>query len=123
GPEALKGGERNQVMLHVDLKTLQENSGENQCRLDHDNWLHPDSARRLSCDASLVTVLENEKGEVLNIGRRSRIIPPHIHRSTATIKMRTRVTIRFVDHISIKMADKITCGAPMNDKRPIAGLK
>ena len=84
GPEALKGAERNQVMLHVDLKTLQENSGENHCRLDHDNWLHPDSARRLSCDASLVTVLENEKGEVLNIGRRARIIPPHIQRALQT---------------------------------------
>ena len=84
GPEALKGAERNQVMLHVDLITLQENSGENHCRLDHDNWLHPDSARRLSCDASLVTVLENDKGEVLNIGRRTRIIPPHIHRALQT---------------------------------------
>ena len=28
-----------------------------------------------------VTVLENEKGEVLNIGRRARIIPPHIQRA------------------------------------------
>ena len=84
GPAALKGTERHQVMLHVDLKTLQENSGENHCRLDHDNWLHPDSARRLSCDASLVTVLENEKGEVLNIGRHARIIPPHIHRALQT---------------------------------------
>ena len=53
-----RDAERHPVMLHVNLITLQENNGENHCRLNHDNWLHPDSARRLSCDASMVTVLE-----------------------------------------------------------------
>ncbi len=40
-----------------------------------------ETARRLSCDASLVAVLEDEKGEVLNVGRRSRVVPPHIRRA------------------------------------------
>ena len=84
GTYALKGSERCQVMLHVDLNTLQAHNDHCNCRLDHDNWLHPDTARRLSCDASLVTVLEDEKGKVLNIGRRSRIVPPHISRALAT---------------------------------------
>jgi hypothetical protein len=83
----LKGAERCQVMLHVDLKTLQAHSDKklsadhNHCCIGEDNWLHPNTARRLSCDASLVTVLENDKGKVLNIGRRSRIIPPSIQRA------------------------------------------
>jgi len=81
GESTLRGSERCQVMLHVDVKTLQEHSNQSNCRLDHDNWLHPDTARRLSCDASLVTVLEDDKGKVLNIGRRSRIVPPHIGRA------------------------------------------
>ncbi|MDO8863079.1 HNH endonuclease signature motif containing protein, partial [Haliea sp. E1-2-M8] len=35
----------------------------------------------LSCDASLVTVLEDDAGKVLNVGRKSRIVPEHIRRA------------------------------------------
>ena len=35
----------------------------------------------MSCDASLVTVLENDRGKVLNIGRRARTVPPSIKRA------------------------------------------
>jgi hypothetical protein len=90
GTRSLSGGERCQVMLHVDLQTLRQNSSQQQknphahCRLEQDTWLHPDTARRLSCDASLVTVLEDDAGKVLNIGRRSRIVPPHIQRALDT---------------------------------------
>jgi hypothetical protein len=79
----LKGSERTQLLLHVDIKTLQKHTSTEPkcCHLDHDNWLHPDTARRLSCDASLVTVLEDDKGNVLNIGRRSRILPSAIKRA------------------------------------------
>ena len=101
GAVALKGHERCQVMLHVDVDTLRQHSGHSghngrnahgerdehgderkNCRLDQSNtWLHPDTARRLSCDASLVTVLKDSKGKVLNIGRRARIVPPKIRRA------------------------------------------
>jgi hypothetical protein len=40
-----------------------------------------ETARRLSCDASLVTVLEDENGKVLNIGRRARTVPASLHRA------------------------------------------
>ena len=81
GTRSLAGSERCQVMLHVDLETLQQNGGQANGRLGRDTWLHPDTARRLSCDASLVTVLEDDQGNVLNIGRRSRIVPRHIQRA------------------------------------------
>ena len=73
----------NQLLLHVDIITLQKHTSTEPkcCHLDHDNWLHPDTAKRLSCDASLVTVLEDDKGKVLNIGRRSRIVPSSIKRA------------------------------------------
>lgn len=77
--EPLKGAERYQVMLHVDIDTLQEKS--NNARLGRENWIHPSVAKRISCDASLVTVLKDSSGKVLNIGRRSRIIPPSIKRA------------------------------------------
>jgi hypothetical protein len=43
-------------------------------------WLALDAAKRLASDASLV-VSEDEKGNVLDIGRRSRVIPPAMSRA------------------------------------------
>ncbi len=90
GLSHLKGNERTQLMLHVDINTLRagsrghqttHNSLNHHCNIDNKHWLTPETAKRLSCDASLVTVLEDDKGNVLNIGRRSRVIPPHIQRA------------------------------------------
>jgi len=89
----LAGNERCQVMLHVDINTLKQHTHElhshdhhnghhhEHCNLDNKHWIAPETAKRLCCDASLVTVLEDEKGNVLNIGRRSRTIPPSIQRA------------------------------------------
>ncbi len=35
----------------------------------------------LSCDASVVRIIENEKGEPLDVGRKTRTIPPAIRRA------------------------------------------
>jgi hypothetical protein len=82
----LKGSEHCQVMLHVDIDTLRANScggqsGHQHCNLDDAHWISPKTAKRLACDATLVTVLEDKKGKVLNIGRRTRIIPASIKRA------------------------------------------
>jgi hypothetical protein len=82
----LKGSERCQVVLHVDINTLRESAKpcsatHEHCNLDEKHWVSPKTAKRLSCDASLVTVLEDEKGKVLNIGRRSRTVPGNISRA------------------------------------------
>lgn len=86
GFTALRGSERCQVMLHVDIETLrrEHHAGDcehSRCNLDDRHWLAPHTARRLACDASLVTVLEDGKGNVLNIGRRSRTVPPAMARA------------------------------------------
>jgi hypothetical protein len=82
----LKGSERCQIMLHVDLTTLSEHGrvgrpANQHCNMDDKHWISPRTAKRLSCDASLVTVLEDEQGRVLNIGRRSRTVPAAINRA------------------------------------------
>jgi hypothetical protein len=92
----LKGSERCQVVLHVDINLLREagkirSATHEHCNLDQKHWLSPKTAKRLSCDASLVTVLEDEKGKVLNIGRRSRTVPGNISRA---LKLRDQ-TCRF----------------------------
>ncbi len=74
--QGLKGSERCQVVLHVGMGTLQ-----NRCDLDGKHWISAKTAKRLSCDASLVAVLENDQGQVLNIGRRARTIPASIKRA------------------------------------------
>jgi len=57
----LKGSERCQVLLHVDINTLRQRSGEGceddqHCHLDEQPWVSAETARRLSCDASLRTL-------------------------------------------------------------------
>ncbi len=84
--QSLKGSERCQIMLHVDVNTLrgrqnETESGPGCCNLDDKQWISPKTARRLSCDASLVTVLEDDAGKVLNIGRRARTVPASIRRA------------------------------------------
>jgi len=39
------------------------------------------TARRLACDASLVPVLEDGEGNVLNVGRKTRTVPPALRRA------------------------------------------
>ena len=78
--QGLKGSERCQVLLHVDINTLREHSGagdpaHEHCHLDDKHWISPKTAKRLACDASLITVLEDAEGRVLNIGRRTRTFP------------------------------------------------
>jgi hypothetical protein len=84
--KGLKGSERCQVVLHVDINTLRQHRqapglAHEHCHMDDKQWLSPQTAKRLSCDASLVTVLEDDEGRVLNIGRRTRTVPATISRA------------------------------------------
>ncbi len=78
---SLKASDRCQLIMHVhsgtDTGSLDADPGAN---LDG-KWLLPDAARRLACDASLRLVKEDEYGNVLDIGRRSRIISTAMSRA------------------------------------------
>jgi len=80
GDQELAGGERNQIVVHVDAETLKHDH-EGRCELEDGPAVAAETARRLSCDASLISIVENEKGEPLNVGRRTRTIPPAIRRA------------------------------------------
>lgn len=80
GLETLGGGERHQIVVHVDVETLKHSSA-GRCELEDGPALPVESARRLACDASVVTLIENEQSEPLNIGRKTRTIPPAIRRA------------------------------------------
>ena len=82
GPTPQPGGERYQVVVHADADALGgdgDGDGE-RCELDDGPAIAVETALRLSCDASVVAMLEAD-GEPLNVGRKTRSIPPAIRRT------------------------------------------
>jgi hypothetical protein len=76
---ARAGGERYQVVVHVDADTLAGDDG-GGCALDDEAAVAPETARRLACDASVVTMSERN-GRLLSVGRKTRSIPPALRRA------------------------------------------
>jgi hypothetical protein len=74
--------EHYQVVVHVDAETLRADAP-GRCHLEHGPTLPVETIRRIGCDASLIAVLENQEGKVLNVGRKTRSIPPAIRRALA----------------------------------------
>jgi Domain of unknown function (DUF222)/HNH endonuclease len=72
--------DRYQVVVHVDAETLKERTA-GRCEIEQGPSLPVETVRRLACDASLLRVLENPQGEPLDVGRKTRSIPPTIRRA------------------------------------------
>jgi Domain of unknown function (DUF222)/HNH endonuclease len=68
-----------QVVVHVDAATL-AGDDDGTCQLDDGSALHPETARRLGCDASLVRIVERD-GRPLSVGRKTRSVPPALRRA------------------------------------------
>jgi Domain of unknown function (DUF222)/HNH endonuclease len=80
GQETLSGGDRHQIVVHVDAETLcHKTSG--RCEHEHGPVMAAETARRLACDASLVRVIESAEGEPLDVGRKTRSIPSALRRA------------------------------------------
>ena len=79
--------DRLQVVVHIDQAILSEQQAAaeagapHRCELEDGPALALDTARRLACDASVVGIVEGEEGEPLDIGRKTRSIPPAIARA------------------------------------------
>jgi hypothetical protein len=77
-------GDRYQVMLHVEVPTGVA-AGEGLCgtvEVDHGAVdVSAETSRRLSCDASVVTIRSGTDGAVLDVGRKTRTVPPSIRRA------------------------------------------
>jgi hypothetical protein len=72
--------DRHQVVVHVDAETLRDQAP-GRCHIEHGPALPVETVRRLTCDASLVRITEDEDGEPLDVGRKTRTIPPAIRRA------------------------------------------
>ena len=75
------GGERSTIHVHTDLDTLREGGEGAEGRLDSGAQISAETSRRLACDCGVVHWRGDENGDTLNIGRRSRTIPPAIRRA------------------------------------------
>jgi hypothetical protein len=64
----------------VDAQTLRDSCA-GRCEHEDGPALPTETARRLSCDASLVCIVEDQNGEPLNVGRKTRTIAPAIRRA------------------------------------------
>jgi hypothetical protein len=74
------GGERPHVTVIVDLQALQGQTG-GRCELDSGAVIHPETARRLACDAAITRVIVSADSEPLDLGRRTRTVPAPMRRA------------------------------------------
>ncbi len=69
-----------EIVVHVDVATLGAEQIHQRCEIDAGPVIAPETARRLGCDASLVTIVERD-GQPLSVGRRTRAINPALQRA------------------------------------------
>ena len=113
GPVANATADRYQVVVHVSRDTLRDVTAETsdeadveQAHLEDGPHVTAETSRRVACDCSAVEVVEDDRGEPLSIGRKSRTISPAIRRA---LRLRDRgcrfpgcTHTRFVDGHHIK---------------------
>jgi hypothetical protein len=71
--------ERSRVAVHVDAAAL-ANDAPGRCELESGPAISTETARRLGCDASTVTITESA-GLPLSVGRKRRSVPPALRRA------------------------------------------
>jgi hypothetical protein len=74
-------GERYQVVVHVDAPALADAEQPGQPVLDGGTRVSAETSRRLACDASRVVMRHDEDGRVVEVGARTRTIPPALRRA------------------------------------------
>ncbi len=75
------GGDRYQVVVHVDQKVLDDPESAGASELETGVGVSAETSRRLACDATVVTMHHDEKGAVLDVGRKTRTIPTPLRRA------------------------------------------
>lgn len=74
-------GERYQVVVHIDAPVLADPAQPGQSVLEDGARVSAETSRRLACDASRVVLRHDDGGRVVEIGARTRTIPPALRRA------------------------------------------
>ncbi len=82
GMGSAERGEPYQVVLHVDASVLsgQQIQG-GTCHIEAGPALSAETARRICCDAPTVTLVEDDSGQPLDVGRKTRRVTAALHRA------------------------------------------
>ncbi len=76
-----KSSDRYQVVVHADQAVLRDPAAAGQSVLEPGAGVSAETSRRIACDASVVEMTHDESGNVLDVGRKRRTIPPAIRRA------------------------------------------
>jgi hypothetical protein len=74
-------GERYQVVVHVDASALGDPAQPGQSVLEGGSRVSAETSRRLACDAGRVVMRHDADGRLLEVGARTRTIPPALRRA------------------------------------------
>ena len=77
GPAA----ERYQIVVHVDAPVLADPEADGQSVLEGGTRVSAETSRRLACDASRVVMRHDADGRTVEVGARTRTIPPALRRA------------------------------------------
>lgn len=80
GEAAGCGGDRHQIVLHLDQDVLAEDNVL-AATLDVGTRVSAEIFRRIACDAGIVPMVHGPDGETLDVGRRTRTISPALRRA------------------------------------------
>src|SRR5881628_3278 len=78
-PDAV--GDRYQVVVHVDAPVLADTDAPGQSVLEDGTHVSAETSRRLACDASRVVMRHDAQGRAVELGARTRTIPPALRRA------------------------------------------
>jgi len=74
-------GERYQVVVHVDAPVLADADAPGQSVLEDGARVPAETSQRLACDASRVVMRHVPDGQIVEVGARTRTIPPALRRA------------------------------------------
>ena len=85
----LEGGERVALTVTLNYDTLRRAVADTDpagftgrlALLGENTWVRPETARRLACDAEIIPAVLGARGEVLDLGRKMRIVPLALRRA------------------------------------------
>jgi hypothetical protein len=74
----------------VDKQVLESPENEGQSLLENGTGVSAETSRRVVCDSSKVVMVHGKDGQVLNVGRKTRVIPAAIRRALLARDKRCR---------------------------------
>jgi len=81
GYSSNQGGDRYLVHIHTDMETLNADGEGAESEVEEGRNVSAETSRRLSCDTGVVHWLDHSNGDAINIGRKTRTIPPSTRRA------------------------------------------